>query len=61
MYFNYDAVSVYYTKQGTGKNLLLLHGWGADSRVFSGLINHYKKQVYGNGSGFPAFWRVGGA
>lgn len=59
MYFNYDGISVYYLRQGTGRNLLLLHGWGADSRVFADIINHYKGRFCVTAIDFPPFGMSG--
>ena len=42
MYFTYCKTAVYYTIQGNCENLLLLHGWGADGRIFNSITEHYK-------------------
>lgn len=55
MYFNYDGVSVYYNRQGSGAKLLLLHGWGADGRVFAALQNRYKERFDVISADFPPF------
>lgn len=59
MYFNYKNLSVYYTARGKGKNLLLLHGWGADGRVFENIISRYEKYYRVITPDFPPFGMSG--
>lgn len=55
MFFVYKGTSVYYTQQGSGKNLLFLHGWGAQSGIFSSLTERYKKNFCVTAVDFPPF------
>ncbi|MDD4003085.1 MAG: alpha/beta hydrolase [Clostridia bacterium] len=55
MVFVYRGTSVYYTVQGSGRNLLFLHGWGADSTVFFPLIERYKNNYTVVAIDFPPF------
>jgi pimeloyl-ACP methyl ester carboxylesterase len=59
MFFVYRGTSVYFTVQGSGSNLLFLHGWGADSTVFRPLIERYKKNYTVTAIDFPPFGMSG--
>lgn len=56
MYHTYGGVSVYYTVRGSGeKKLLLLHGWGADSRSLHSVACHYSAYYTVTALDFPPF------
>lgn len=39
MEYTYQGLKVYYEKKGSGPNLILLHGWGCDGKIFSSLVS----------------------
>lgn len=40
MYATIDNLNIYYTKEGTGDSILLLHGWGCDSSTLNVIKNN---------------------
>ena len=42
MYIDLNGVSIYYQEVGSGKPLILLHGWGGDVSTFWGVIPFLK-------------------
>ena len=48
MYQNIDDINIYYKVEGTGKDLILLHGWGLNLETFNKLNDDlkYEYKVY---------------
>lgn len=68
MYITIDQVKLYYEQHGTGKDILLLHGWGCDSSFFKPITNNlaadYRVTVvdlpaHGKSEKPPEPWGVG--
>lgn len=39
MEYTYQGLKVYCEKKGRGPDLVLLHGWGCDGKIFSGIVS----------------------
>jgi pimeloyl-ACP methyl ester carboxylesterase len=40
IYIEIDNIKIYYVEKGSGKTIILLHGWGQTKETFNGLINN---------------------
>lgn len=43
MLINIDGIKTNYVEKGEGNTVLLLHGWGANIKLFDNMINHLSK------------------
>lgn len=58
MDINIDGLKIRYTKQGEGKNkILLLHGWGCNIDTFAGIISYLASFMEVYVIDFPRLWR----
>lgn len=53
--FKYEELSLHYVTLGSGRPLLLLHGWGTDLHAFDGLMNHLATSYKVIALDFPGF------
>jgi len=59
MNINIDDVDANYRARGEGGELLLLHGWGVDSRVFDGVMNEFSASYRVVAPDLPGFGTSG--
>lgn len=50
-----EGLDIHYICEGTGKNILLLHGWGGSTESFLPVFNHLKKDFKVYALDFPGF------
>lgn len=55
MFYSYNGVSIYYEYHGTGKLIVLLHGWGVDSSTFLPIIKKLEGDFSFLRLDFPGF------
>ena len=56
MYFKHNQITMYYQKEGKGKNsILILPGWGNTRETFQTIINHFKEYFTIYSLDYPGF------
>lgn len=50
-----DNITIHYEQQGKGKDVLLLHGWGANNQTMRPIMNALKDQYRVTAIDFPGF------
>jgi pimeloyl-ACP methyl ester carboxylesterase len=59
MFTNIGNVRVHYKVSGEGRNIVLLHGWGVDSKTFETTHKHLEKNFRVYSLDFPGFGESG--
>ena len=57
VYINIDGINIFYKKEGQGKKVLFLHGWGGNSNSFLPVFNALSKEFEVYAIDFPGFGR----
>ena len=55
MKVNINGLNIHYEKSGQGKPLVLLHGWGCDTKIFKALDAHFQQYFTVYRLDFPGF------
>ena len=55
MKVNINGLNIHYEKSGQGKPLVLLHGWGCDTKIFKALNAHFQQYFTVYRLDFPGF------
>jgi pimeloyl-ACP methyl ester carboxylesterase len=55
MFLNIDGINVSYKKQGSGKKVVLLHGWGGEADSFLPVFNYLSQKFEVYAIDFPGF------
>lgn len=57
MFINIDGINLFYKHEGTGKKVVLLHGWGGSSDSFLPVFNYLSSKFEVYSIDFPGFGR----
>lgn len=55
MFTEIDGISAHYRKEGSGENVLLLHGWGTSAEPFAAIISTLKEKYTVYAPDLPGF------
>ncbi|QCX34582.1 alpha/beta hydrolase [Caloramator sp. E03] len=57
MFVDIDGINIFYKNEGSGKKIILLHGWGGNADSFLPVFNHLKSKFEVYAIDFPGFGR----
>lgn len=55
IYLDVLGINIFYKEEGSGEDLVLLHGWGANSNTFGNIINELKESYHIIAIDLPGF------
>ena len=53
---NIEGINLNYIVEGEGKDVLVLHGWGANINTVLPIVNILKEKFQSTCTGFTGFW-----